>query len=197
MNAVRPAFRGGSSMLYQSAVKLHAKFETSQLVQYLFGYTTQVPSCLAADIPDDCPQKFAGPCAPVHSGMFEVVNKPMVLHVHPDVQNAMSCMIQAQGVIMGCSTFGQIAGLFTQGISLFSTQCGGERTPVQYKSIPPLAVAEMGYLWVPIAGSWRDPVLISKDLFRGALDTLLSGQQAASNARRRGLAASAYCNDHC
>ena len=97
----------------------------------------------------------------------------MVLHLHPDVENAMSCMIQADGVIMGCSTFGQIAGLLTEGISMFSTQCGGPRTPVQYKGVPPLAVAEMGHLWVPVAGSWRDPVLTSPALFRGAVDHLL------------------------
>ncbi len=67
---------------------------------------------------------------------------------------------------------------------MFSTQCGGEVTPVQYKSIPPLAVAEMGYLWVPIAGSWRDPVLTSKGLFGGALDTLLKRNEEVSDRRR-------------
>ena len=57
---------------------------------------------------------------------------------------------------------------------MFSLNCGGTVTPNQYKSIPPLAVAEMGRLWVPIAGSWRDPVLTSVSLFRRALDDLLS-----------------------
>lgn len=101
-----------------------------------------------------------------------------MLHVGPDVQNAMSCMIHADGVVMGCSTFGQIAGLLTKGISFFSMQCGGAATPDQYKSIPPMAVAERGYLWVPIAGSWRDPVLASVELFRGALDTLITLKDA-------------------
>lgn len=102
--------------------------------------------------------------------------KPIVLHVGPDVQNAMSCMIQADGVMMGCSTFGQIAGILTKGISFFSMECGGASTPDQYKTTPPLALAEMGYLWVPIAGSWRDPVLTSLPLLRGTLDALLASR---------------------
>ena len=85
-------------------------------------------------------------------------------------------MIKADGVLMGCSTFGQIAGLLSRGISLFSTKCGGALPPVQYKSIPPLAVAEMGHLWVPIAGSWVDPELKSTALFSGAVDTLLASR---------------------
>ena len=75
---------------------------------------------------------------------------------------------------MGCSTFGQVAGLLTKGISLFSTDCGGPHTPPQYKNIPPLAVAEKGYLWVPISGSWRDPVLASTEILRTALDELIA-----------------------
>lgn len=135
----------------------------------------QIPECLAAPTPEDCPEKRAGYfCNPTRDGIFKVVDKDIVLHVGPDVQNALSCMIQADGVLMGCSTFGQVAGLLTKGISMFSMQCGGASTPDQYKSIPPLAVAERGHLWVPIAGSWRDPVLTSALLFRGALDTLLS-----------------------
>ncbi len=74
----------------EGSVNVPAEFGASQPVQIFFDSTTQVPSCLAADIPDDCPQRFAGPGAPDHSGMFEVANKPIVLHVHPDVQNAMS-----------------------------------------------------------------------------------------------------------
>lgn len=103
-----------------------------------------------------------------------MVGKNIVLHVGTDVQNDLSCMIQADGVLMGCSTFGHIAGVFTKGISMFSMNCDGEKTPAQYKIIPPLAVAERGHMWVPIGGSWRDPVLTSVSLFRGALETLLS-----------------------
>lgn len=39
---------------------------------------------------------------------------------------------------MGCSTFGQVAGLLTKGIKFFSTDCGGPSTPYQYKTIPTL-----------------------------------------------------------
>lgn len=136
---------------------------------------TQIPSCLEAETPEDCPEKRAGRfCHPNRSGVFNVAGMPVMLHVGPDVQNAMSCMIQADAVLMGCSTFGQVAGLLTKGISLFSTDCGGSHTPTQYKSIPPLAVAERGVLWVPVSGSWRDPVLASTALLRGALDELIT-----------------------
>ena len=97
----------------------------------------------------------------------------IVLHVGHDVQNAMSCMIQADGLLMGCSTFGQVAGLLTRGISFFSQHCSGQMTPAQYKVIPPLAIAERGRMWVPVEGSWRDPVLASMGPLRGALRTLL------------------------
>ncbi|CAN0477205.1 unnamed protein product, partial [Laminaria digitata] len=59
-------------------------------------------------------------------------------------------------------------------ISLFSTSCDEDRTAYQYKTTPPHAVAERGHLWVPIAGSWRDPVLESTDLLSGALDELIA-----------------------
>lgn len=97
-------------------------------------------------------------------------NRPVVLHVGEDVINALSCMTHSDGVLMGCSAFGQISGLLTNGISMFSTSCAGERTPEQYKMIPPLAIAERGEKWVPIEGSWRDPRLISTRLFDVALD---------------------------
>ncbi|CAM9300435.1 unnamed protein product [Ectocarpus sp. 8 AP-2014] len=134
----------------------------------------QIEECLAATTPSDCPEKQAGSfCTPRRSGIFRVRDKSIVLHVGSDVQNEMSCMIQADGVVMGCSTFGQIAGLLTRGISFFSTGCSGERTPHQYRSIPPLAIAERGRLWVPIEGSWHDPVMSSTLIFRAALDMLL------------------------
>lgn len=132
-----------------------------------------------AETPDDCPEKQAGRfCSPNRSGIFRVAGKPIVLQVGSDVQNAMSCMIQADAVLMGCSTFGQVAGLLAKGISLFSTDCGGPSTPYQYKTIPPLAVAERGYLWVPVSGSWRDPVLASTELLEGALDELIASRRA-------------------
>eukprot|EP00903_Cladosiphon_okamuranus_P019481 g17914.t1 len=140
----------------------------------------KIQECFAAPTPEDCPEKRAGQfCSPTRDGVFKVVGKNIMLHVGPDVRNALSCMIHADGVLMGCSTFGQVAGLFSNGISMFSTGCDGAKTPVQYKSIPPLAVAERGHMWVPIAGSWRDPVLTSTGLFREALDNLLSERDAA------------------
>lgn len=81
---------------------------------------------------------------------------------------------------MGCSTFGQVAGLLTKGIKFFSTDCGGPSTPYQYKTIPPLAVAERGHLWVPVSGSWRDPVLASTDIFGDALDELMETKRVQS-----------------
>ena len=91
-----------------------------------------------------------------------------------DAANALSCMIQADGLLMGCSTFGQLAGVLNEGgISFFSTDCGGLGTAVQYKMVPPLAVAEGGNMWVPVSGSWRNPVLRSSGLFMAALEELL------------------------
>lgn len=101
-----------------------------------------------------------------------------MLHLGSDVKKALSCMIRADAVMMGCSTFGQIAGLFTEGISMFSTACDGYRTPYQYKMIPPMAIVDGGRLWVPILGSWHDPVLASIELFRGALDTHVAAKDA-------------------
>ena len=139
----------------------------------------QISQCLQAETPEDCPEKQAGfYCSPNRSGMFRVVGKTIVLHVSHDVQNAMSCMIQADALLMGCSTFGQVAGLLTKGISFFSTECDGPKTPFQYKIIPPLAVAERGHLWVPISGSWRDPVLTSTQILRVALDDLIEAKYA-------------------
>lgn len=100
--------------------------------------------------------------------------RPLILHIGHDVANALSCMIQADGLLMGCSTFGQLAGVLNRdGISFFSTGCSGLGTAVQYKMVPPLAVAERGYMWAPVDGSWRDPVLRSTEAFETALDELL------------------------
>lgn len=80
--------------------------------QYFPPSRAQIQVCLEAETPEDCPEKQAGKfCSPNRSGMFYVTGMPVVLHVGSDVQNAMSCMIQADAVLMGCSTFGQVAGL--------------------------------------------------------------------------------------
>ncbi|CAM9532516.1 unnamed protein product, partial [Laminaria digitata] len=139
----------------------------------------QIPACLEAKEPDDCAEKrtkIRPFCNAIRSGIFHVAGMPLVLHVGQNVQNAMSCMIQADALLMGCSTFGQVAGLLTKGISLFSTSCDGNYTLPQYRTTPPLAMAERGYLWVPVAGSWRNPVLESTELLRGALDELMAAR---------------------
>lgn len=141
----------------------------------------QISCCLEAETPDDCPEKRAGArlCNADRPGMFFVNNKPIVLHVGRNVGEAMSCMIQSDGVMMGCSTFGQVAGLLTKGIRFFSTQCDGENTPEKHKAISPLAIAERGLLWVPISGSWRDPILVSTEILSGALETILRNMHNA------------------
>ena len=98
--------------------------------------------------------------------MFRVHQKPILLHVGRDVLSSLSCMIQSDGVVMGCSTFGQIAGILTNGISFFTGKCGGRQTAPHYKAIPALAVAERGHLWVPLTGTWNEPMLNNTDILR-------------------------------
>ena len=132
-----------------------------------------MPPCLTAEAPKDCPLRdVQRGCFPERSGIFRLQDKPIVLHLSPDVNNALSCMIHSDGVVMGCSTFGQIAGLLTKGISFFSMGCKGDVTPVQYKTIPPIAVAERGHLWVPLSGSWHNPVLNNTDVLGHAIDAI-------------------------
>ena len=138
----------------------------------------KLSECSEAKTPDDCPEKRAGLfCTPQRSGVFHVLRRPITLHVGSDVLSALTCMIQADGLLMGCSTFGHVAGLLTRGISFFSMHCSGEKTPEQYKTIPPIAIAERGHLWVPVGGSWRDPVLKSTEPLSAALDTLLRSRK--------------------
>lgn len=120
-------------------------------------------------------------CRAKRTGVFHVQDRPVVLHVGSDVVKTMSCMIQSDGVLMGCSTFGHMAGLLTKGISFFSMRCGGEMTPAQYQMMPPIAVAERGNMWVPIKGSWRDPALYSRDIFSQALEQLIQSKAAAAH----------------
>lgn len=136
----------------------------------------QIEGCVNADTPEDCPEKRAGVgvCKPNRSGVFRIQGQPLVLHVGTDVVNTMSCMIKADGLLLGCSTFGQVAGLLSNGIRFFSERCGGDMTPVHYKMIPPMAVAERGDRWVPVSGSWRDPVLRADRIFQQELEKLLA-----------------------
>ena len=87
---------------------------------------------------------------------------------------------------MGCSTFGQVAGLFTEGIKFFSVGCVGHMTPVQYRMIPPLAIAEYGHMWVPIDGSWRDPALTAAGTFDVALTKLIHDKNVRVEEEVRG-----------
>lgn len=104
----------------------------------------QVPACIGAKRPAECPEKDAGApsCNPTRSGIFAVDGRDMYLHVGLDVKNDLSCMAMASGVLMGCSTFGQVAGVLSRGIRFFSMECAGWRTTMQYKLIPPM-VREM------------------------------------------------------
>lgn len=79
-------------------------------------------------------------------------------------------MIQADGILMGCSTFGHLAGLLNKGIKLFSLQCLAHAPAPQYKLIPPMAIAEKGYMWVPVSGLWTDPAIVSPAIFEATLD---------------------------
>lgn len=80
---------------------------------------------------------------------------------------------------MGCSTFGQVAGLMSKGISFFSVHCNGAKSPAQYKTIVPIAVAERGHMWVPVAGSWHDPVLNTTHVLSNALEEHFGNKQWA------------------
>lgn len=84
-------------------------------------------------------------------------------------------------MLMGCSTFGQIAGILTNGIKFFSVGCIGRVTPVQYRMIPPLAIAEYGNMWVPIDGSWRNPALTATASFEVALTKLIRQKKTNAN----------------
>ncbi|CAN0144776.1 unnamed protein product [Scytosiphon promiscuus] len=134
----------------------------------------QVKPCVTAVTPDECWEKTQGApsCPSPRSGVFLVQRKPLYLHVGLDVENAMSCMIKADGVLMGCSTFGQVAGMFSEGLRFFSVGCEGWVTPSNYKMVPPMAIAERGDMWVPVSGSWRDPVIRSERILNVALSQL-------------------------
>ena len=132
----------------------------------------QVQECLEIKLPDDCKRgTTTNGCSPNGSGMFHVHQKSILLHVGREVLSSLSCMIKSDGVVMGCSTFGQIAGILTNGISFFTVQCKGRVTAPHYKAVPALAVAERGDRWVPITGKWDEPMLNSTDILRRVIRT--------------------------
>lgn len=127
-------------------------------------------------MPVDCPEKQAGGdfCFPTRSGVFHVIGSPIVLNLGTGVMNSFSCMTEADGILMGCSCFGLAAGILNKGIKLFSVSCKGPSTWEQNQIGPPLAVAEQGGMWVPIVGSWHDPVLEKRNIFKNVLRRYLA-----------------------
>ena len=142
------------------------------------GITPQIEPCLNPKIPEDCPEKRAGAksCNPKRSGIFRVSGKPLYLHVGYDVQTELTCMAKADGILIGCSAFGQTAGVLNEGLKFFSFECGGKSTPGHNNMIPLLAIAESGNLWVPITGNWRDPSILSEAIFEAALEEHLKNK---------------------
>eukprot|EP00903_Cladosiphon_okamuranus_P008265 g7955.t1 len=124
----------------------------------------EITRCLEAEVPESCLEMDAGAlaCNPSRSGIFTVRHKPLILHVGHDVQNDLACMIEADAIVMGCSTFGHIAGVLNPGIKLFSISCGGAITTFNYQMMPPMAIVDQGSMWVPVSGSWRNPGLYSR-----------------------------------
>ncbi|CAM9977081.1 unnamed protein product [Scytosiphon promiscuus] len=143
----------------------------------------QIEACMVAPAPDQCWEKSHGApsCNPDRSGVFLVQGRPLFLHVGLDVENDMSCMIEADALLMGCSTFGQVAGLFSEGIKLFSTGCAGWRTARHYQMIPPTAVAEEGKMWVPVSGSWRNPKIYSERILEVAISQMFDKRREANS----------------
>ena len=117
--------------------------QPSSHVRHLNPDSLQVSRCVEAETPPECPEKDAGApnCNPLRSGIFAVEGREIYLHVGFDVSNELSCMATANAILMGCSTFGQVAGVLNRGIRFFSVECGGFRTTVQYKLIPPMVSA--------------------------------------------------------
>lgn len=133
----------------------------------------QVQSCLAEERCGDGLTAIGVSCGRGVPDTFSVEGRRVVLHLGDDVAKSMSCMIHADGILTGCSTFGQVAGLFTTGLRFFSLGCRGDDlqfTPRQYQMLPPFAVSERGDMWVPVRGSWFDPELLSDRLLEAALD---------------------------
>ena len=137
----------------------------------------QAKACSTVETPAHCQDEKLGQenRAPNRSGISHLRDKPAALHLNPDIRNALSCMIKSDGIVMGCSTFGQIAGILSNGISFFSMGCQGDMTGPKSRMTPGLAIAERGHRWVPVRGSWFDPALYSIDILRAAIEELTRG----------------------
>lgn len=77
-------------------------------------------------------------CNPSRSGIFNVRDKRIVLHVGLDVQNDLTCMVKANAILMGCSSFGQTAGILSEGLKFFSVGCEGSITGPHLRMATPL-----------------------------------------------------------
>ena len=142
---------------------------------------SQIRACNDARVPIDCPEKDVGGkvCYRAQSKEFKVIGKPIVINTSGDVVNVLGCMIAADGIATGCSSFGVLAGILSSGIKMFSTGCSGHQTWIQNQVATPLAVSEQGYMWVPLSGSWQSPVLERTGIFSRAL------QQHVAHTRGR------------
>lgn len=65
-------------------------------------------------------------------------DKRLLLHVGLDAQNDLTCMVQADAILMGCSSFGQVAGILSEGLKFFSVGCVGSQTGPQLRMGAPL-----------------------------------------------------------
>ncbi|CAB1105518.1 unnamed protein product [Ectocarpus sp. CCAP 1310/34] len=139
----------------------------------------EIRECHSARPPDDCPEKQAGGdfCYPHHTGIFRVPGEPIIFNVGGNVVQSLMSMISADAVVMGCSAFGQLAGILSKGIKLFSTGCEGNMTWEQNKMAPLFAIAELGELWVPLEGSWADPTLTNVGIFRKAFELYVEREE--------------------
>lgn len=139
----------------------------------------QVQACHSASPPKDCPEKQAGGdfCYPHPTGIFHVAGEPLVMNVGGNVVHSLTSMISADGVVMGCSALGQLAGILSKGIKMFSVGCEGSMTWEQNKMSPPFAIAELGELWVPMEGSWAGSKMTSVGVFRKALQLYIAREK--------------------
>lgn len=147
---------------------------------------TQVRACIEAKVPDDCAEKQAGGevCYPKRSGLFHVRGTSIVLNLDPDAINALECMIEADGVVMGCSPFGSLAGILSRGVKIMSAACRGVMSWEQSQLAPPFAIAERGKMWVPIAGSWHNPTMKSTAVFQHTIKLHIANRYFLGDAAR-------------
>lgn len=84
----------------------------------------------------DCLEVQAGlsSCPPDRSGIFHVKDRPLLIHVGADVKNEMSCMVHADGMMTGCSTFGQVRNTFAICLIMTPSRCD-ENCPTRCEAL--------------------------------------------------------------